>query len=94
VFDHVERGRFSIDPTRKNTPPLIVAAAHIGLEKCTGQLFMFPWRGFFAGAQPDDEITQADRLSGFHGKFARIAATLVKHANHRHAFRHRRHRPL
>ena len=90
MLDEVERRRFPVDPTGEDSPPLILRAAHVELEKGAGQLLHFPGRGRLAGAQSDDRVADPDRLAGPHRQVARQAIALVEEADDGDALRHRR----
>ncbi|KQU62137.1 hypothetical protein ASG67_03135 [Sphingomonas sp. Leaf339] len=49
-----------------------------------------PWRGPIAGAQPDDDIADADRVTRLHRQFAAFAVPLVQQTQHRDPVCHRR----
>ena len=67
-----------------------VAAAHVELDEGAGQLVLLPWRGVFAGAQPDDRIADPHRLPRLQRHVAADAVALVEQADDRDPLRHRR----
>jgi hypothetical protein len=70
--------------------PALVGTADVDLEEGAGELLLFPGRGRFAGAQPDDHVLRLRRLSGAKGKIADDPIALVEQADHRDPLVHRR----
>jgi hypothetical protein len=62
----------------------------VDLHKCPGQLFRFPRRGRFAGAQPNGHILDPHCLARLQGQVAHDPVSLVQQAQHRHPLGHRR----
>ena len=69
---------------------LALRVAHVELHERAGQLLHFPGRGGFAGPEADDHAAGLDRLARLHLELAGDAVALVKQAQHRHPFAHRR----
>jgi hypothetical protein len=90
VLDDVERRRFLVDPAGENAVELALRVAHVELHERAGQLLHFPGRGGFAGPEADDHAAGLDRLARLHLELAGDAVALVKQAQHRHPFAHRR----
>jgi hypothetical protein len=90
MLDDVQRRTLLIDPAGKDPVPIVIGTLHIDLDEGSGQLFPFPRRRRFAGAQADDDVLQADRLAGFQGEVADDAVALVQEAEHRDPLGHRR----
>jgi hypothetical protein len=91
MLDDVERRRLLEQPAGKHLAP--VRAGRIlddHLHERTGQLVGFPVGSRFAGFQFDDEIADADALTGFQLHVARQAVALVEDAERRDALGHRR----
>lgn len=88
MLDDVQRRRFLVDPSGKDALPAAFAVLDIKLQECSGQLVIFPWRGCFAGAQPNDRVPHAHRLPRPKDKIADNPVALVQQADHRHPFRH------
>jgi len=61
------------------------------LHKGAGQLFQFPRRAGFAGAQANRDIFNPHRLAGFQHQVADDAIPLVEQAQHGDSLRHRGH---
>jgi hypothetical protein len=94
VLDDVERWRFLVEPARKNPIPALVGLLDVELNKRTGQLFFFPWRGGFAGTEPDDQVFPPGRLARMERDRLHDSVALVEDAKNRDPLRHRRHAPL
>jgi len=94
MLDHVERWRFLVQPPRKNPLPRLVSPLHVDLDKGSGQLFLFPRRGRFAGAQADDHVLPAHRLTGVKRDILNNAIALVEDAEDSNPLGHRRYAGL
>jgi hypothetical protein len=90
VQHDVQRRAFLEQPAGEDSPPFGIGAARIDLNEGTGILLLLPWRGAFAGAQPDDDIADPNRLARLQRQVAGLAVALVQQADHRHPLRHRR----
>jgi hypothetical protein len=62
----------------------------VNLDEGAGQLLFLPWRGGLAGAQPDDHVFPAHRLSWVQRYVLDDSVALVEDSKHRDALRHRR----
>jgi hypothetical protein len=80
MLDHVERGRFLVQPAREDALPALVGAFDIKLHVSTGQLFQFPRGGGFAGAKPYDSVLEANCLAGLDRYVADDSVALIEHA--------------
>jgi len=60
MLDHIAVGPLAENPARKDAAPLVVALIlHRQLHKSAGFGRIFPRRGLFARAQPDDRAADA-----------------------------------
>ncbi|MDB5693239.1 MAG: hypothetical protein JWO81_2302 [Alphaproteobacteria bacterium] len=90
MLDDVERRRLLVEPARKDPVELALGIGDVELNEGAGQLLDLPWRGRLAGAQPDDDVADAQRLARLEGQVPLNAVALVEQADHRHALVHRR----
>jgi len=91
VLNHIAVRPFPEQPAGKDPPPLVVALRpHVELNKGAGFLPLFPGRGGFAGAQPDNRIAHAQRLARLHLQVTGKAVALVEKTDDRDAIGHRR----
>jgi len=90
MLDDIQRRRFLVDPARENAVPALVELEDVQLQESAGQLFIFPWRSGFAGAEPNDRVLHPHRHAGFHPDVADDAVALVEKRNHRDPLAHRR----
>jgi hypothetical protein len=94
VLDDVERRRFLVEPAREDAVPAAVGLLDVELDEGAGQLLLFPGRGGLAGAQSDDDVLPAHRLTGPESHILHDAVALVEDAQDGHALRHRSHAAL
>ena len=92
MFDGIERRRFLIDPARENALPAAVGLLHVQLDERSGQPLIVPRRAGFAGAQANDRILDAQRLTRLQRQVADDAIALVEEAQHRDPLAHWRDR--
>lgn len=90
VLDDVERRRFLVEPTREDPPPARVAPFDVELDERAGQRLGLPGCAGLAGAQPHDDVADAQRLARFHRQVSLEPVALVEQPDHRDALRHRR----
>jgi hypothetical protein len=90
VLDDVQPRRFLVEPARKDPLETPLRVADVELDEGAGQLLDLPGRRRLAGAQPDDDVADPDRLARPQGEFARQAVALVQKADHGHALGHGR----
>ena len=74
--------------------PAGIGLLHIQLDERPRQLLAFPRCRRLAGAEADDRIVHADRLTGLHADIAGDAIALVEEAEHRDPLGHRGHADL
>jgi hypothetical protein len=91
VLDHVQRGRFLVEPAGEDTLELTLRIANIELKKGAGELLDLPRRGRLAGAQPHDHVVaDPNGLPRPELQIAGDAVALVEEADHRRPLWHRR----
>jgi hypothetical protein len=89
MLDDVERRRFLVDPTREDPLPLLIRALDVELEEGAGERLRLPRRALLAGAQADDRILYAHRLTGLEHQVADDSVSLVQKTDHRDPIGHR-----
>jgi len=78
VFDHIAFRAFLEQPARKNARPFFVLGRlHVELHECSGFLDILPRRRGFAGTQPHNRRSDAQRLARLHLQVARLTIPLV-----------------
>jgi hypothetical protein len=90
MLDDVERRRLLVEPARKGAVELALGIGDVQLDEGAGQLLDLPGRGRLAGAQPDDDVADAQRLAGLQREVALDAVALVEQTDHGDALVHRR----
>jgi hypothetical protein len=88
VLDNIQRRAFFIQPAREKPPPDPIGLLDIDLDKRAGEFFLLPRRCVLTGAQPHNDVAQADRLPRFQRQFSRNAIAFVQQAKHGDALRH------
>lgn len=88
MLDHVERGRFLVEPAREYAVPSPVGLLNIDLDEGAGQLLVLPRRGRFAGAQADDHVLPPRRLAGAERNVLDDSVSLVEDPDDGDALRH------
>jgi hypothetical protein len=88
VLDHVERGRFLVEPAREHPLPLPVRPLHVDLDERAGQLLAFPRCGRLARAKSNDDVLHLHRLARLQGQVADDSVPLVEQTEHGNAIRH------
>jgi len=91
MLDDVERRRFLVKPAREHPLPAAVGALDVELDESAGQNLALPWGGGLAGAKPDDDIPDPDRLAGPQRNVADDSVALVEQPEHGDSLRHRSH---
>jgi hypothetical protein len=90
MLDHIERGRFLIEPAGEDPLELILRVANVHLHEGARQLLDLPGSRGFACAKANDHVVHPDRLPWLQRQVPRNAVALVKEAEHRHPLGHRR----
>ena len=88
MLNDVERGRFLIEPARKNTVPAPVGLLNIDLNKGARQFLLFPRSGRFTSAEAHDHVLPTNRLARVKRDILNDAVALVENAQNRGALRH------
>jgi hypothetical protein len=94
MLDDVERRRFLVQPAREDPLPLLVRLLHVELNERTGELLFLPWRRRLAGAQANDRVFPAHRLTRMQRNALDNPVPLVEDPENGDTLRHRRHAAL
>jgi hypothetical protein len=89
MLDDVERRRFLVEPAGEDSLEAAVGLAHVQLDEGAGQLLRLPRRCGLAGAKPDHDVADPDRLARLHLEVSRDSVPLVEEADHCDALSHR-----
>jgi len=90
MFDDIALGSFLEQPARKDARHLAFAIGDENAHERPGFGRRFPRRRGFAGAQLNDDVADAARLSGLEFEIPRQSVALVEQAEHRNPLCHRR----
>jgi hypothetical protein len=90
MLDDVERRRLLVQPAREHPVERPLGIGDVELDEGAGQLLDLPGRAGLAGAQPDDDVADPQRLAGLQRQIALDAVALVEQADDRHPVVHRR----
>jgi hypothetical protein len=90
VLDDVAVGAFAENPARKDAAPFVVALIlYRQLDESPGFGRIFPRRGLFARAQPDDRAADPRDFAGLHLELADQPVAFVEQADDGDALGHR-----
>ncbi len=88
MLHDIQRRPFLEQPAGKNPPPFLIRLLHLDLHKAAGEVFLLPRRGLLTSLQPDDDLPEARRFSGFQCHVTRHPVALVEQPKHRNPLPH------